>query len=142
MAINEFKGKYNFLSNFYNAPVFYNGIRYQNNEAAFQAQKDLSRSHEFANLPPNKAKVLGRKVKLRSDWEDIKIQIMEEIVRAKFEQNNDLKKRLLNTGNKILIEGNWWNDKFWGVCNGEGKNELGKILMKVREELRTKEQDK
>lgn len=134
--INEFKGKYYFLSNFYNAPVEYNGLKYLNNEAAFHAQKDLSRAKEFACLPPNEAKRLGRRVNLRKAWEDIKIDIMYEINVAKFTQNENLKAMLLKTGSAKLIEGNTWHDTFWGVCNGEGRNELGKILERVRSELR------
>lgn len=65
--------------------------------------------------------------------------IMEEIVRAKFTQNQELKAQLLSTGDAILIEGNTWNDRYWGVDvrSGVGKNHLGKILMKIRLELST-----
>ena len=91
---------------------------------------------EFTELNPSKAKQLGRKVKLRKDWEEVKTNIMYDICLAKFTQNQDLKEKLLKTGNAILIEGNWWNDTYWGVCNGIGENNLGKILMKIREELK------
>lgn len=137
-VIDEFKGKYYFLSNFYSAPVMYHGITYQNNEAAFQAMKvtDKSIHLEFSELPPNLAKRKGRRVKLRPDWEEVKETFMYEIVKAKFEQNDHLKNKLLQTGESILIEGNTWGDKIWGVCNGVGENKLGKILMKVRDELK------
>lgn len=139
-SINFFRGKYHFLSNFYEAPTEYNGLCYHNNEAAFQAQKCLSDEEKqmFLELEGGQAKRLGRRVSLRSDWEEVKVTIMEEIVRAKFTQNPDLKEMLLATGNKKLIEGNTWNDTFWGVSlkTGNGKNHLGNILMKVREELR------
>ncbi len=139
-SINFFRGKYHFLSNFYEAPVEYNGLCYRNNEAAFQAQKCLSDEEKqaFSELEGGQAKRLGRRVSLRSDWEEVKVTIMEEIVRAKFTQNPDLKEMLLATDNKKLIEGNTWNDTFWGVSlkTGNGKNHLGNILMKVREELR------
>ena len=81
---------------------------------------------------------MGRQVTLRTDWEQVKVSIMEKIVRAKFVQNPYLMKKLLDTGELLLIEGNTWKDTFWGVDinNGEGKNHLGKILMNVREELR------
>ena len=137
-AITSFRGEYDFLSNFYNASITYNGITYLNNEAAFQAQKDLSRSEEFKNLSPTSAKRLGRKVTLRSDWEDIKVNIMEDILRIKFNTYPDLKEKLINTKDRLLIEGNDWNDTFWGVSKGKGKNNLGILLMKLREEYQKK----
>lgn len=140
-VINNFKGNYYFLSNFYEAPVTYQGITYQNNEAAFQAQKCTTDKQklEFANVNPSEAKHLGRKVNLRKDWEQIKRQYMYEIVRAKFDQNPELKNKLLKTGEVQLIEGNTWGDRIWGCtksANGEwvGSNMLGNILMEIREE--------
>lgn len=132
MAIDEFRGKYFFLSNFYNVKVMYNGLSYLNNEAAFQAQKDPTRVKEFLNLNPSEAKRLGRRVKLRADWEKVKDDIMTEIVRNKFTQNKNLMQKLLDTEDEELIEGNTWNDRYWGVCDGKGKNILGKILMGLR----------
>ena len=137
MAIKEFRGKYYFLSNFFEVPVHYDGITYLNNEAAFQAMKvkDVNVRKQFGQLDPSKAKQKGRRVQLRHDWEKVKEQYMYEICKAKFEQNLDLKERLLATGDQHLEEGNTWNDTEWGVCNGKGKNKLGKILMNIREEL-------
>lgn len=132
--IDKFEGEYFFLSNFYESPVMYDGLVYNNNEAAFQAQKNKSRSKEFCNLTASEAKRLGRRVNLRTDWETIKIDIMRDIVRCKFYQNPQLKTLLLATDDHILVEGNWWNDTFWGVCKGEGQNHLGKILMQIRKE--------
>ncbi len=131
-----FDGEYAFLSNFYETPIFYKDLLYQNSEAAFQAQKCPRRAHEFCVLPPGKAKKLGRKVELRIDWDLVKNAVMHDVVKAKFTQNPDLRKKLIDTGYEELVEGNYWNDKYWGVCNGEGLNMLGKILMVVREELR------
>ena len=74
--------------------------------------------------------------RLRGDWEEVKDNIMYEICKAKFTQNEDLKEKLLATGNDILEEGNTWGDRVWGTVNGVGENRLGKILMRVREELR------
>lgn len=137
--IDEFRGKYYFLSNFYNSPVTYEGITYQNNEAAFQAMKVTTDEirKQFADLPPNLAKRKGRNVQLRNDWEAVKEQYMYEIVLAKFKQNRDLKKRLLATGTSELIEGNTWGDVIWGMCKGQGENKLGKILMRIRNELKS-----
>lgn len=136
--IDSFKDEYFFLSNFYEAPVEYDGLKYMNSEAAFQAQKCEfpAKRREFQKLNPSKAKALGRKVTLREDWDEIKTTAMLEIVRNKFKQNKDLAKKLIETGDAYLEEGNWWGDKIWGVCNGEGENRLGKILMQVREELK------
>lgn len=84
--ISSFDGKYRFLSNFSNHPVTFNGLTYKNSEAAFHAQKDPSRAKEFVDLNPSQAKRLGRKVKLRSDWEQVKDDIMFDIVMTKFRQ--------------------------------------------------------
>lgn len=138
MVIDSFRGEYFFLSNFCEVPVMYDGITYLNNEAAFQAQKTLNKEQrlDFAMLNPSQAKKKGRRVSLRPDWEEIKINVMYEICKAKFTQNENLKRSLLNTGNAELIEGNNWGDKIWGQVNGIGENNLGKILMKIREELK------
>ena len=139
-TIHCFRNEYRFLSNFWDCPVTYKGLTYQNAEAAFQAQKcqDEAEKEQFTVLRSNEAKRLGRYVQLRPDWENVKLPIMEEIVRAKFTQNEDLKRRLIATGDAYLEEGNTWHDTCWGVDTrtGEGQNHLGKILMKVREELR------
>ena len=94
--INSFKGKYFFLSNFYQAPVCIDGIMYRNNEAAFQSMKttDLEKRKEFVNLDPSEAKRKGRKIKLRSDWEQIKYDAMYIICFAKFYQNLELKREI------------------------------------------------
>ena len=140
MTIQEFRGEYFFLSNFYEAPVTYQGLTYGSNEAAFQAQKCLSEAErlEFTALRPSDSKRRGRKVQLRPDWEQVKLGIMEDIVRAKFTQNEDLRAMLLATGDAVLEEGNSWNDTFWGISRktGRGQNHLGRILMRVREELK------
>lgn len=95
-----------------------------------------SRANEFYLLNPSEAKRLGRRVKLRDDWEEVKELVMYEICYHKFNQNPDIKRMLLNTGDAELIEGNTWGDCIWGVCNGVGNNLLGKILMRVRNELK------
>lgn len=137
--INSFSGKYFFLSNFSEAEVWYDGDSYPTVEHAYQAAKthDLIVRQFIRIAPtPKRAKQLGRKAQLRHDWEDIKVEIMHALVRDKFRSHPELTHRLISTGDQTLIEGNWWQDRFWGMCEGEGRNELGKILMKVREELR------
>ncbi|MBU9728623.1 nicotinate (nicotinamide) nucleotide adenylyltransferase [Diplocloster modestus] len=138
-CIERFREEYDFLSNFYPAQVEYQGLLYENTEAAFQAQKCRTDEEKtcFCGLPPNMAKKLGRQVELRDNWEEVKVGLMEEIVRAKFFQNPDLGKRLLATGEIPLVEGNTWGDTCWGVDTrtGRGENHLGRILMKIRAEL-------
>ena len=144
MVINKFDGEYEFLSNFYECDVTYNGITYTNSEAAFHAQKTLDETErmQFSKLNPSQSKKIGRKINLRKDWENVKTNIMYEVCFAKFSQNKDLKEKLLNTGDAYLEEGTWWHDNCWGNCycdkckNIVGENRLGKILMRIREELK------
>lgn len=138
--ISEFRGEYYFLSNFYSVPVMYEGIVYQNNESAFQSAKvtDCNTRLQFANLDPSSAKKKGRNIQLRHGWDKIKFDIMYEICKAKFEQNADLREKLLATKDMYLEEGNTWGDKIWGTVNGVGQNHLGKILMKVREDIKSR----
>lgn len=134
--IAKFEGQYFFLSNFFECPITYKSLTFKNAEAAFHSQKAPYRASEFCNLSPSESKRLGRKVYLRADWETIKDDIMYEVLVAKFTQNAPLKILLLRTGDQELVEGNWWNDTYWGVCKGEGKNTLGKLLMKLRQEIK------
>lgn len=131
--IDKFEGEYYFLSNFYPARVTYNGRTYLNSEAAFHAQKDPSRADEFINLDPSAAKRLGRSVKINvEEWNSIRFHTMLDILYKKFEQNPDLKQKLIDTGDALLVEGNTWGDTYWGMCNGKGQNCLGIALTFVR----------
>lgn len=137
-VIDCFDGEYAFLSNFYERPVEWEGIVYPSTEHAFQAAKVINpatRMRIAAAETPGRAKRMGRTVQLRGDWEQVKFNIMLDIVLAKFHQHKDLAEALLNTGDATLIEGNTWHDTTWGVCNGIGTNWLGKILMIVRAQL-------
>lgn len=138
MAIDSFRDEYEFLSNFYEAPVHYE-YDYGSNEAAFQSRKatTFDEIYQFTKYRPSESKKFGRKVKLRADWESVKVDFMRDIVYAKFLQNPELAEKLLATGGAELIEGNHWHDTFWGVDSktGAGKNWLGKILMEVRANL-------
>lgn len=142
--IDNFDGDYAFLSNFAHSFIISEGIGYPTVEHAFQAYKTKDREERLAiakEPSPGKAKRAGRRVTLRDDWETIKDEVMEFYVRQKFFTNENLKKRLLETGEAILIEGNTWHDNYWGSCSCDrcatitGQNNLGKILMKVRREI-------
>ncbi len=139
LMINEFSGPYSFLSNFYPARVVWEGITHKTSEHAYQAAKtlDVKQRESISKCKtPGQAKRRGAVISLRLDWNNIRVGVMHEIVREKFVQNEDLLVRLLMTGNRLLVEGNTWGDTFWGVCRGKGENNLGKILMRVREELK------
>lgn len=138
--ITSFRGKYAFLSNLTRADVCWQGLVFQNSEAAFQAAKCLTVEERlpFTTMQPVVAKRQGKRVRLRGDWEEVKDGVMEGIVRAKFRQNPDLAQKLLATGDAEIAEGNTWGDTYWGVDvrTGRGKNQLGRTLMKIRAELR------
>lgn len=135
--INSFDKEYYFLSNFYPSKITFEGIEYKTVEHAFQAAKSLDNFERYtiAMMPtPGRAKQMGRSINLRADWEEVKESVMETCLREKF-AIPEFREKLLATGDEELIEGNTWNDRFWGVCNGEGENKLGKLLMKIRKEL-------
>lgn len=135
--ITSFRNDNSFLSNFFESPVTIEGITYRNSEAAFQAMKtlDVNVRKEFQNILGAQAKIKGKTVKLRNDWNSARVSIMETIVRQKFNENPDLAQKLIETKSRELREGNTWGDSFWGVTGSGGQNQLGKILMKVRDEL-------
>ena len=141
--IDKFDGEYAFLSNFYPSPI---PVQFDEDiiinaptvEHLFQYMKTQSDEEGIAILQaqtPGQAKRLGRKCHLRKDWEEIKDEVMYRSLKYKFEIP-ELRELLLATDNEELIEGNYWNDTYWGICNGIGQNKLGKLLMKVREEIR------
>lgn len=136
--ITEFRGPHRFLSNFWPVSVEYHGITYPSAEHAYQASKALH-SRDAAKIAlaatAGAAKLLGRVVELRPGWDAEKVRIMYEILYAKFTQNKELRDRLVNTGNRPLVEGNTWGDTFWGMCDGQGQNQLGRLLMSLRDEL-------
>ena len=138
--ISGFFGEYRFLSNFHICNVEVDGILYGSSEAAYMAQKtdDHDIKMKFASITvPREAKKLGRKIDLIPNWDSKKLQAMLKVNYAKYTQNPELRKLLIETGDKILIEENYWNDVYWGVCSGKGENMLGKVLMKIRDEIST-----
>lgn len=146
--IRRFEGNYYFLSNFSNDGFEYDNIYYPTNEHFFQAMKVLdndTRKKIAAADTPSKAKKMGRKVKLRANWDKLRHRVMKKGLYEKFSQNPTIKAKLISTGNKTLIEGNTWHDNAWGNCrckrckNKEGKNYLGKYLMELREYFKESE---
>lgn len=136
--IDSFKGNYEFLSNFAPCYIRYEGVLYTSVECAFQAAKvsDINIKKQIAQLTPKDAKKYGKKVKLRSDWNNVRIDIMRDLLKIKFNDDHfGYRQKLVNTGDSYIEEGNKHHDTFWGVCNGIGENHLGKLIMEIREEL-------
>src|SRR5262245_37464769 len=146
-SITAFHGAYAFLSNFAASPVVLDGETYPTVEHAFQAAKTFDpaqrQSIREANTPAT-AKRLGRQVTLRADWEQVKFEIMRQLLLQKFTLP-ELRAALLATGDAELIEGNTWNDRTWGktLVKGQwvGKNWLGELLMAERREIRMKDEE-
>jgi len=132
--IKGFFGEYRWLSNFYACEVWFDGMMYPSTEAAYQASKTLNLElrKPFTCMSHRDAKKGGNILPLRSDWEKVKSEIMAAVVFDKFYRDTDLRKRLMDTGDKYLEETNHWNDCTWGVCGNKGENRLGKILMNIR----------
>jgi ribA/ribD-fused uncharacterized protein len=146
-VIDNFDGEFAFLSNFYPSPVAYEGAQYPTIEHAFQAAKTLDQTErERVRLAatPGNAKRIGRRVHLREDWEEIKVDVMRSLLAAKFSDER-LKQNLLATRDATLVEGNTWHDNYWGDCRCDrcgkrnGANMLGNLLMQVREIMRMNE---
>jgi len=140
-VIDRFSGDFGFLSNFYEASLWHRGKQYRSVEHAYQACKasDEATHETIRNArTPSVAKRLGKAVSLPADWETRKVDLMRELVTEKF-KNPLLRALLLATEDVELVEGNTWNDRFWGVCRGAGLNWLGKILMEER--LRCKKEE-
>lgn len=137
--ITTFQGEYRFLSNFWFVQIVgRDGWLFPSVEHAFQAEKtdDMEQFHAIRQAATvSQAKRLGRTVTLRSTWEAEKITVMYRLLLQKF-LDPALRVRLLATDDRPLVEGNYWNDTFWGVCNGIGENHLGRLLMQIRQEIR------
>jgi ribA/ribD-fused uncharacterized protein len=136
--IYEFINEHSFLSNFWECPFWFGNIEYLTVEHFFQACKATTKEDHIqiaATSTPSEAKKLGRKIKMRDDWDEVKICIMAMGLIGKF-SNAWLWELLTRTGDRILHEGNNWNDAFWGIDllkNGEGLNILGHLLMELRD---------
>lgn len=140
--IDQFKGKYYFLSNFSKHGFTYKEGHYKTVEHFFQAMKTLSakdRKRIINAKTPSAAKRIGRKVNLRPNWNTLRHKVMKRALFEKFMQNTEFAQKLIDTGDAILIEGNTWHDNTWGNCicpkcnDVFGNNWLGQYLMALRE---------
>ena len=139
-TVKRFRGEYSWLSNMHQCAIPLNGEVWPSVENYYQSRKTNIPSEQkiFLSCTPSQAKAYWKGKQPRDPTFYAKrIKYMEEAVYAKFSQNMYLKAKLLQTGSMELVEGNWWGDTFWGVCDTKGGlNNLGIILMNVREKLR------
>ncbi len=152
--IDSFRGEFYFLSNFSQSPMtvpvanFNYPFTFVTGEHLFHAAKisvssatiDAQQQYLDAlakDANPNKAKYLGRSISIDpTRWDAMSYKVMERVQKIKFEQHPELAQKLINTGDSMLIEGNTWGDRLWGMSKGEGKNQLGIILMDLRHSLK------
>lgn len=141
-VISQFRGEYAGFSSFALCQVIMDQVEYPSVEHAYQAAKTLNKNERDLFLGKNvnagRAKRLGRTITIRSDWEDIKINVMKDLCRQKY-NNPKYRELLLSTGNALIQEGNNWGDRFWGVDlqSGVGDNNLGRIIMDIRKDLQS-----
>lgn len=135
LAVKGFFREYRWLSNFHDVPIMWMNMEFKSTEAAYQASKCLSidGAKYFTILSGKEAKKESRNIIVRPNWNLIKLDIMAQLVFQKFLNDIKLREKLVDTWPKYLEETNYWNDTFWGVCNGIGENNLGKLLMSTRE---------
>lgn len=139
-------GEYGYLATYSNYGFFKDGVFWKTSEHYYQAQKfiDSNTKIRIQNAEtPKIASVIGRdrNLNLRSDWEEVKQDVMFDAVYYKFKQNKDILQKLLNTGDAKIIEATV-KENYWGCGpNNDGQNNYGKILVKVREKLRTEQEE-
>jgi len=138
--ILQFNDTYRWLNNFAAVEVEFEGLRFNSVEHAYQAAKssDIDWRLYCANeVDPDNVRKSVKLISIRPDWEYVKVSIMEKLLIQKFDQAPyaDL---LMATDNTYIINGNIWEDTFWGVDMGTGKgtNKLGHLIMKIRSAMK------
>lgn len=143
LVIYGFFNDFRFLSNFHLVEIPYDGLVFRSTEAAYMSAKTHDQATKIAlqgATSPVEAKKLGRQLTLRPDWDSVRLDVMEAVNRVKYitgpsDETKMLGEMLKATKPAVLVEANWWGDRFWGECKGFGENNLGKVLMKIRNEL-------
>lgn len=142
LVIYGFFGPFRFLSNFHIVNIPYKGLVYPSTEAAYMSAKTTDESIKdklTRSISPSESRRIGKTLVLREGWDDMRLEVMEEVSRIKYCQNTSeskqLREMLKATAPAVLVEANWWNDRFWGECQGVGESNLGKVLMKIRDEI-------
>lgn len=134
--IESFTGKYSFLSMEYPCEFFMDAIKFKTVSAAYYAQKsqDINAWNKFARLNPNKARQKAAVLPDTDIWEAYRFEYLYKANKAKFDSSQLLKDQLCETKGKILLNKVPYKEEYLGIFNGSGKNILGKVLMKLRDE--------
>jgi len=151
-VINSFRGNYDFLSNFFVGASFFDfdGNKWKTSEHFYQSKKTTIYDEKCRikySETAGDSKRLGNMATLRNNWSDIKVDVMIDALRMKFDQNEKYKEYLVQTDGYELVEGNWWHDNFWGNCycdkceSIKGTNMLGRCLMNLRDRYIQKEME-
>lgn len=140
--INSFRGYHAWLSNMYECKVEFMGHKFKSVENAYMYAKnpnDLEWLNKCLTMSPGDVKKASKMIKLRDDWENVKLAIMYNLLKQKFAQE-PFRTNLIETRNENIVEGNRWNDTFWGVdiksSPNIGENWLGRLIMDVRTKIK------
>jgi ribA/ribD-fused uncharacterized protein len=134
--IKGFFDEYRWLSNFHVCQILWNGMLFTSTEAAYQSAKCLYKDDamKFTQYDPKTAKQQGRLItRTRPQWDVVRFNVMAEVTFLKYLHHKDLREKLLDTADMYIEETNGWKDQYFGVYNGIGENNLGRILMATRE---------
>ena len=135
--IERFTGQYEFLNNSYPALMSFRGDLFPTAEHAFQSTK-ASSDDEYQIIKRAKtateSRRLGRCIPLKEGWIESQVHIMEEVLRSKFENPFLAEMLVLTHPSELIYTGS--RSEFWGFVNGEGQNQFGLLLMKIRDEIR------
>jgi len=141
--IREFGGEFRWLSNFAPCTIHVGNEVFASVEHAYVSMKSVNPAWKSLcadkEMTPGMVKRLSKDIILRPGWNDtMRLHIMEDLVRIKF-STEPFREDLISTGTQNIQEGNRYNDTFFGVClkTGIGENHLGRIIMKIRDELNT-----
>lgn len=144
--IGSFSGDLEFLSNMYKIPIYFNESKYDNFQPDFKVYPSSENLYQalkckyikdrelFQNVDPHKSKRIGKTIEIRYDWDNVRLEAMQLAIDLKF-KNIELAEKLINLPDDKIIEFNNWGDRFFGICNGEGLDHLGKILRAKKQQI-------
>lgn len=144
--VGSFSGDLEFLSNMYKIPIYFNESKYDNFQPDFKIYPSSENLYQalkckyikdrelFQNVDPHKSKRIGKTIELRCDWDNVRLEAMQLAIDLKF-KNIELAEKLIDLPDDKIIEFNNWGDRFFGICNGEGLDHLGKILRSKKQQI-------